>query len=287
MKRPLKYPEDETKPYFCFNRLNRTFQLKFDIMNVTTAGGSITPRRSFFDLQGDHVQRYVWASQFAKLVDVIDVGCGHGYGSQYLADGIAHSVLGVDNDRKAIDYADRHYEYANLKFSVVDVLNARLKEDFDLAISFEVIEHIANPKPYLEFVDSCLRKNGEFLLSTPNKLYTEQTYINGKSPNPYHVKEYYPKELQALISKYFDVISVHAEYEIFDYDMKDVDATRLVATCPVPKSIQRMTPEFIKGLYFRLRGYERPRPIGGRYQDFRIDEVDNVDNFGRNKPVQL
>jgi hypothetical protein len=46
-----------------------------------TKGGSIKPSvSSFFGLEGDHVRRYLWVSDFARDKSVIDVSCGRGYG---------------------------------------------------------------------------------------------------------------------------------------------------------------------------------------------------------------
>jgi len=99
---------------------------------------------------------------------MIDLGCGDGSITLAFKEKLdVKNVFGVDIDEEAISVARQRGIVAE---------NLDLSEDklpfldgfFDLAISFEVIEHLTNPDNMLEEVHRVLRKGGMFLISTPN-----------------------------------------------------------------------------------------------------------------------
>ena len=58
------------------------------------------------------IARHFCAYRFAKSLvsgkEVLDMGCGEGYGSDFMA-GYAKSVLGSDYDKTVVDYAKNIY----------------------------------------------------------------------------------------------------------------------------------------------------------------------------------
>lgn len=148
----------------------------------TTKGGSFRPTGDFFDLHGEHVARYVWAGQFLKNLRVLDAGCGHGYGSDYLAKRIATHVLGIDSDPSAISFALCNYTRHNLDFRVMDVTKILFPpESFDAIVSFEVIEHLSNVDNYLEGIYKTLKHGGVFIMSTQTE-NIQHTFISMVCP---------------------------------------------------------------------------------------------------------
>lgn len=94
-----------------------------------------------------HTMRYAWASQFAWQKDVIDLGCGSGYGT-FLLSQFAKSAQGVDVDKTAVMYARMHFQATNLRYNVVDITGAI--PDADVYFCFEVLEHLDDPAALLE-----------------------------------------------------------------------------------------------------------------------------------------
>ncbi len=251
---------------------------------MTTAGGSIRPKGAFKDLPGDHVLRYLWVSQFAQHKTVLDAGCGHGYGSYYLSDGIARSVLAIDNDVDAIEFASQNYHGDNLEFRVMDVTKLILEPNsFDVVISFEVIEHLRDVKDYLEGVKNILKPSGLFVLSTPNKEYTIKTYTSGRSINPFHVREYNPSELIDLLGKYFTVKGVYAEFSDVDLRSRTQEFRDYAYGCRMPRVLRRLFPNSVKNMWLKMKGLQRPLPR----ENFRIEIVKDGDKFDDTLPVQL
>jgi SAM-dependent methyltransferase len=255
-----------------------------EILTETTFGGSNAPTGdSFYALKGERVRRYLWVSDFVHAKTVIDVGCGHGPGTAFLADS-AKSIVGVDSDKEALDYARSHYSRPNLSFAFADVVSEQKLGIFDMAVSFEVIEHLRDPEGYLRFVRNQLDPSGQFYISTPNRLYTERLYVNGKSTNPYHFKEYSPDELLELVRRYFSVAGIFVEFGIHGEDEVAVNnASR--ARSSAPSFARRVAPTALKSWYLRRKHLDNSSE--GKYLDYAITEVADVGNVDRTKPVQL
>jgi len=115
---------------------------------------------------------------------------------------MAARAVGVDRAERAIAAASRRYRRPNLRYIVCDLDRiASLGELFDVVSSFQVIEHLRDPEPFLQQVQCVLRPGGEFILTTPNRLMT-------RVENPYHVREYTAEELQALLCRFFPHVTL-------------------------------------------------------------------------------
>lgn len=72
---------------------------------------------------------------------ILDAGSGTGLISYRLA-GKAKYVLGVDNNKKSIEEAQRKYQKPNLRFVVADLNKYQTEEKFDKIVLSNVLEHI-------------------------------------------------------------------------------------------------------------------------------------------------
>lgn len=151
----------------------------------------------------DHLARYEFAKQYTQSKIVLDIACGDGYGSSLLAE-TATKVTGVDISEETINQARKKYTNVNLNFAASDALRffENSSELFDVIVSFETIEHIAEYKILVRQMRAHLTPGGYLILSTPNKQFSD--WIAGDTFNPYHVKEFYPKELVQLVSGEFN-----------------------------------------------------------------------------------
>jgi SAM-dependent methyltransferase len=69
-----------------------------------------------------------------------------------------------------------------------------------MVTTFETIEHIPNYAAFVQEIFRVLKPDGTLVLSTPNALVTNPQ--KGKPANPFHVYEFEPDELSALLKKY-------------------------------------------------------------------------------------
>jgi SAM-dependent methyltransferase len=255
---------------------------------------SMIPKGRFLDLPGANVSRYLWAAEHLKGRKVIDYGCGHGYGAYFLSDGIANYVMGIDPDSKAIKFAQEHYKRGNLEFLPLrEGLNIP-ESDFDAVVSFEVIEHIHDPRDYLARISKILILGGDFFLSTPNKFWSEQFYNSGMPLNLFHVTEYYPAQLEELLHDYFDTIGCFVRFTAGNYDQYRLQWSRYMSTCPIPMSLQRNSPTMVKhairatySRFIQLLGHPPPSELEGKYYLNRIEPVQSAEDILKYYPEQL
>jgi SAM-dependent methyltransferase len=148
----------------------------------------------------EHYHRYAMARHWVKGKDVLDAACGEGYGSHLLALN-AHSVIGVDIDAQAVRHAEKTYPQDNLTFIQSDVLKLPLADNlFDVVVSFETLEHLAEHQELLNEFKRVLKPDGLILISTPDKHeYSDKTGFK----NEYHVRELYRDEFESLLSGHF------------------------------------------------------------------------------------
>lgn len=100
-------------------------------------------------IRRDHVARYEWAaSLLPRGTRIIDAACGVGYGAYILGEA-GHRVYAFDIDEEAIEYAMAHYPHPNVTYRVGDVTALPAIPPCDVAVAFEVIEHLSSPATML------------------------------------------------------------------------------------------------------------------------------------------
>lgn len=151
----------------------------------------------------EHYHRYAVVLDVIKGKEVLDVACGEGYGSYLMAD-VARTVVGVDISDEAVHHASSLYDKRNLKFVQASAINLKFPDDsFDVVVSFETIEHLAEQGEMLSEIKRVLRPNGIFVISSPNRpIYSEESGEH----NEFHVKELDFQELDTLLRSRFSKV---------------------------------------------------------------------------------
>jgi SAM-dependent methyltransferase len=143
-----------------------------------------------------HRAAYAFAAERANEARVLDLGCGSGYGTAELSER-APWIVGVDRIEP-----DDSARRPTAHFLRADLRGIPLRSrSFDLIVSFQVIEHLVDPTPYLDAIARLLRPDGTALLTTPNRLTSDGV-------NPFHVHEYVGDELRTRLLAHFDEVEM-------------------------------------------------------------------------------
>jgi SAM-dependent methyltransferase len=148
-----------------------------------------------------HLAAYLYARELARDRQVLDAGCGEGFGTVLLSE-TARRVTGIDYSADAVAAANAAYKRPNLEFRQLDVYKLPgLDLRFDLITNFQVIEHLPDPARFLTAVRAALKPDGVLMVTTPNRL-------TSVSENPYHLREYTFDELRTLLAPIFSRIEM-------------------------------------------------------------------------------
>ena len=166
---------------------------------------------------------YVVAEPFVKG-DVLEVGCGEGRGIGLLTKNAA-SFTAVDKIKAVIEELQKKHAAARLISMNIPPLKGLDDNAYDLVVSFQVIEHIADDQLFLKEIHRVLKPGGTALLTTPNRRLS-------LSRNPWHIREYLPEELEQLARRFFSEV-----------DMKGITGNNKVMTYyeENKKSVRRFT----------------------------------------------
>lgn len=167
--------------------------------------------------------------------EVLELGCGEGRGLDTIAPYCNHYTALDKNAFLLKQLKERYsdFDFIETTFPPVAQLPS---ESADTIIAFQVIEHIQKDELFIEEVHRVLRKGGKALISTPNKELS-------LTRNPWHVREYTPKQLFDLVTKSFSKVltfGITGDEKVWQY----YDNNR--------KSVQKITRWDILNLQYLL-----------------------------------
>ncbi|UJP66686.1 class I SAM-dependent methyltransferase [Mongoliitalea daihaiensis] len=157
------------------------------------------------------LKAYIAAKPLVKG-NLLEVGCGEGRGVEVLMPLVEH-YLGIDKIQEVIDSLTEKYPTVQFQQAVIPPFKGLAANSFDSVVSFQVIEHIANDRLYLEEIYRVLKPGGVAVISTPNIRHT-------LSRNPWHIREYTADQLRDLCLKVFDSVEakgIGGNAKVWDY----------------------------------------------------------------------
>ncbi len=240
--------------------------------------GNLTAERVSTDRTDNFVyQRSVLAyAEAAKRISgrVLEIGTGSGYGICTLA-ASANEFVTIDKFRSsAIDDLP-----ANTSFIEAKVPPLPFEDElFDYVVSFQVIEHIRNDRRFVSEVLRVLKPGGKFIVTTPHKSMS-------LTRNPWHVREYTPEQLKALLSDFSSVecLGVGGNEQVWRYYEKNRESVNRIMRFDVLK-MQWWLPRFVLQLPYDVLNRLNRRKLYAansqlteaiKMEDYHLQMVDN------------
>jgi len=105
-----------------------------------------------------------------EQLKVLDIGSGGGLLCEPL-NRLGAKVVGIDASSNNIQVAKLHAKEMNLNIKYIHSSpeNINLKNEFDVVLSMEVIEHVADINLFIEKCSKLIKKNGIMFVATINK----------------------------------------------------------------------------------------------------------------------
>ena len=191
---------------------------------------------SFFDktdsldeAEKSMIELYIERADIQEGHDILDLGCGWGSFSLYVAEKYPSvSITAVSNSKDQIAFIQNEAKRRglfNIKASKMDVNNLDLDNKFDRIVSIEMFEHLRNYKLILNSLNSLLKPDGRLFVHI--FCHKELTYF-------YEIKNSYD-----WMTKYFFEGGIMPSQDIFKYfddeleviNQWDVNGNHYAQTC--------------------------------------------------------
>ena len=111
-----------------------------------------------------------------KNIKILDIGCGGGLLSEPICR-LGAEVTAIDASEKNIEVAKIHAKKENLNINYICTSPEKLmnKNQFDVVLNMEIVEHVENINFFLKSCSKLLKKNGIMFVATLNK--TLKSYL--------------------------------------------------------------------------------------------------------------
>ena len=108
-----------------------------------------------------------------KNLKILDIGCGGGLICEPMSR-LGANVTGIDASSKSIEVAKSHAKKNNLNINYLNAQpeNLKLKNEFDIILNLEVVEHVENLDLYLSSCFDLLKPKGIMFTATINRTLT-------------------------------------------------------------------------------------------------------------------
>lgn len=214
---------------------------------VEFTGERVIPGQVNEDLWSEHLARYAFARRYTGAKQVLDAGCGTGYGAAELASSAA-SVTGIDLASDAIAFARANYSRPGLRFLTASCTSMPFPAaEFHVIVAFEVIEHLSNYRAFLDECARVLRRPGLLIVSSPNRLYYAESRATS-GPNPYHQHEFEAQEFVSELGRLFPSVRLLVQNRVESFAFYPASGASRAEACIASGDGQAEDAHFLIGL---------------------------------------
>lgn len=159
--------------------------------------------------------RYGFATDYCRGMDVLDSCSGLGWGA-YLIEPFVKSLSCIELDPKAVENANKMWNYESAKFHIGSVLKMPFEDNsFDRVIAMETMEHftLEDAQTYRDEIYRVLRPGGMLIGSTP--LPVDQSGVDDEQKNPYHLHVFLRTEILPFLNERFSASKLMPNHRFF------------------------------------------------------------------------
>ncbi len=118
-------------------------------------------------------------------IKILEIGSGLGY-LTYSLNKAGYEAIGVDLSHSAVERAQKKYGNFYEAGDIFELVE-NMQNMYDCVIMTEIIEHVENPKKFIEAALSSLKLGGKLILTTPNKDSSPKGIIWQSDVPPVHL----------------------------------------------------------------------------------------------------
>jgi len=157
----------------------------------------------------DEKEEYVYAKEYIKSSDkVLEVGSGKGAFAKHLP---TKDYIGLDFSENAKKMAAENG--IAIENEMIQDYAKKHKEEFDVVVSFQVLEHVSDPKSFIESKLEALKIGGKLIIAVPSE-DSFLKYVNNGILNmpPHHVTRWSDDTFKFIADKYgLSIVDVYHE----------------------------------------------------------------------------
>ncbi|PWU08271.1 MAG: class I SAM-dependent methyltransferase [Terriglobia bacterium] len=116
-----------------------------------------------------HLARYTFAASHLRGSRLLDIACGVGYGTCYLAEHCSQITVahGIDISAQAIAYARARYARPPIEYFCEDAMRFSCDQAYETIVSLETVEHMPDAAGFLKRLVRFLEPGGVLIASVP------------------------------------------------------------------------------------------------------------------------
>jgi len=154
--------------YWYVNRIDKNAEILFMNFGYSKKGDEIhIDEQNEINRYCTQLYHHLAIETEIKNKDIVEIGSGRGGGLFYIAKNFAaKTAIGIDLDKQAAEFCNRHYSLDGLSFQQGDAQNLNLKDSScDVLFNIESSHRYPDMKAFLGEVSRILRPNGHFLIT--------------------------------------------------------------------------------------------------------------------------
>lgn len=189
-----------TNDFECFECLKCGLKFFYPLLTFDDKFYTILQQFDWYYMENK--EEYEYARNFINHNDkVLEVGCGKGAFAKYIN---TKDYVGLELSESALKLANEK----GIKVVKETIQNFAMshKEEFDVVVSFQVLEHVSNPRSFIESKLNTLKPGGRMIIGVPCEDSFLKYSVNGILNMPPHHLTRWSKRTLVFIAKKYNLI---------------------------------------------------------------------------------